>query len=408
MPPRSVSLLRNATLSDGRRVDVAIDGAVVHDVFEAGTAATPEAAAADPASVLDLDGYLLLTAPADPHAHLDKALSFDAVQPPFGDLGTAIEAWIAWSADVTIDNIVARAREQVLQMVANGTTAIRSHADVLPGNAARNVAALAQVRAELGHLVDLEIVALCSSFVSDAEIEEALAAGATVLGGAPHLAEDPIAELERLLAIAERHHLAVDLHTDESLDGPLTLDAYARAVRDWPRDRQYSAGHCCRLGTLESAELDAVIDEVKASDLGIISLPITNLYLQGWQHPVSTPRGLTALRALIDAGVRVGAGADNVRDPFNPVGRSDAFETASLLITAGHLTPEESWSLVSDGARSVMGLPVAGAVPGARADLVAIRAASLLEAIAVASADRLVLHGGRLIAETTLSRSLAL
>ena len=104
-------------------------------------------------------------------------------------------------------------------------------------------------------------------------------------------------------------------------------------------------------------ELDEVIAEVLASDIGIVTLPITNLYLQGWEHPVSTPRGLTAVRALLDAGVRLGAGADNVRDPFNPVGRSDALETASLLVTAGHLTLDEAYAAVSDGARAVMGLP---------------------------------------------------
>ena len=65
--------------------------------------------------------------------------------------------------------------------------------------------------------------------------------------------------------------------------------------------------------------------------------------------PGPTPRGLTAVRALLDAGVRLGAGADNVRDPFNPVGRADAFETASLLVTVGHLPPTRRHA-VSDGA----------------------------------------------------------
>jgi cytosine deaminase len=403
MLPRTVTLIRQATLSDGRHVDVVLDGDTVVDLAPAGSIT-----AFDPATTLDLSGYLLLTAPAEPHAHLDKALSFDEVQPPFGDLGNAIEAWVAWSADASVENIIGRAREQVLTMVAQGITAIRSHADVHPTNTTRNVEALVAVREELGHLVDLEIVALCSSLTPDDGLDAALAAGADLVGGAPHLAEDPLADLGRLLAIAERHQCGADIHTDENLTGPLTLDTYAKIVRYWPRDRQYSAGHCCRLGTLETDELAHVVEEIKASDIGIISLPITNLYLQGWEHPVSTPRGLTALRALLDAGVRVAAGADNVRDPFNPVGRSDALETASLLITAGHLTPTEAWSLVSDGARSVMGLPQAGAIPGGKAEFLAIRATNLLDAIANASADLKVIHRGRLIAETTLTRALAL
>ena len=51
------------------------------------------------------------------------------------------------------------------------------------------------------------------------------------------------------------------------------------------------------------------------------------------------PRGLTAVAALREAGVNVAAGADNLQDPFNPVGRACPFETAGLMIMAAHLTP---------------------------------------------------------------------
>jgi len=408
-PPRPVTLLRGATLADGSTADVVLDGPVVSQVLPSG-----EGVADAGGEVLDLAGYVLLTAPAEPHAHLDKARSFELAAPPLGDLGSAIDAWRAYAGTMTVESIADRARAQALQMLASGTTAIRTHVDVLSGDgsaaveeATRGARALVAVRDELAGLLDLELVALAGPHCPDEHVEAVLDLGVDVVGGAPHLADDPLADLDRLLAIAGRRELPVDLHTDESLDGPVTLDAYAMAVRDWPRDRQYSAGHCVRLGTLPEAERDRVIAEVVASDLGIISLPITNLYLQGWDVPVGTPRGLTALRSLLDAGVRVAAGADNVRDPFNPVGRGDALETASLLVTAGHLSPAEAYALVSDGARDVLGLPAAGPRPGARAELLAVRGESLADVIAGASADRVVVHGGRVVARTTLTTTIA-
>jgi len=96
-----------------------------------------------------------------------------------------------------------------------------------------------------------------------------------------------------------------------------------------------------------------------------------------------------------------------VRDPFNPVGRCDHLETASLLVAAGHLAPEDAVDAVTTGARDVMGLPFAGPVAGARADLVAVRAASLGETVAFASADRVVLHRGRVVARTTVATRIA-
>jgi cytosine deaminase len=383
-------------------VDVRIDGATVVDVGPAGTIVT----AGDAGSHLDLTGFLLLTAPAEPHAHLDKAMSWDLINPPMGDLVRAIDSWRAYSSVMTEDSIAERARSAALRLLANGTTAIRSHVDLLVGaEPLRGVRALVRVREELRDLMDIELVALAASDLPDSTVDEAIDLGVDLIGGAPHLAPTPIPELHRLLAIAERRGVGVDIHTDEGLGGDPTLGELARVVRDWPM--RVSAGHCVRLGTLAPGELAEVIDEVLASDVGIISLPITNLYLQGWQHPVSTPRGLTALRALLDAGVRVAAGADNVRDPFNPVGRSDALETASLLVTAGHLTLDEAYTAVSAGARDVMNLPPAGVEVGAAAELLAVRGSNLSDVVANASADRYVIHAGSIVAQSTVSYEIA-
>lgn len=402
--PRQLTLLRNATLHDGRLCDITIAGDTVVAVEPAAAAITPGQAS----DVIDLSGYVLLTAPAEPHAHLDKALSFDLINPPMGDLRSAIDAWHAYSATMTVESIADRARTQAMTMLGQGITAIRCHVDVLVGDEpTRGAQALVQVRDELAGLIDIELVALAGHLSPDEHVDAILDLGIDLVGGAPHLAPDPVADLTRLLAIAKRRGVGVDMHTDESLDGAVTLVDYARIVRSWPVGTSLSAGHCVRLGTLGAEQLSAVIDEVLASNIGIVSLPITNLYLQGWEHPVSTPRGLTALRALLDAGVRVGAGADNVRDPFNPVGRSDALETASLLVTAGHLTLTEAYDAVSSGARSVMHLPTAGAHVGAKAEFLAVRGTNLGDVISNAPADRYVIHAGRLVAHSEVRRTIA-
>lgn len=393
-PPQTTTIDRiaGAALADGSRVDVTIEHGRIATVTPAAT--VPEAGAHD------LSGYLLLPAPAEPHAHLDKALSWDAIRSPLGDLRAAIAAWRGYAETMTVADAAARARTQILRMLRHGTTAIRTHVDVLLGDEPlRGIQALVSVREELSALVDIEIVALAGPDVPTAHLEAALDAGADAVGGASHLADDPIADLHRLLDVAERRGVPVDVHTDEGLAAAVTLDAYARRTRGWSQNR--SAGHCVRLGTLDEPRRDEVIAEVVAADIGIIANPITNLSLQGWGVPVATPRGIAPARALLAAGARFAAGADNVRDPFNPLGRGDALETAMLLVVAAHLTADEAYAAVSTGARQVMGLPAAGVVAGARADLLAVRAGSLVQAIAEAPADRRVIRGGRLVAATT-------
>jgi cytosine deaminase len=103
----------------------------------------------------------------------------------------------------------------------------------------------------------------------------------------------------------------------------------------------------------------------------------------------------------------VAAGADNVQDPFNLVGRSDPLETAALLVMAGHLMPDEAYELVSNNVRRMMGLAPVTFDPGSPADFVAIDAPSIRGAIADAPADRIVVHAGRVVARTSTSREVA-
>ena len=90
--------------------------------------------------------------------------------------------------------------------------------------------------------------------------------------------------------------------------------------------------------------------------------------------------------ALRDAGVNVAAGADNLQDPFNPVGRGDPLETAGLMIMTTHVLPDDALHMVTGAARTAMGL-------APRDDVVAIpRRAPCREAIAFGPADRVVVR----------------
>ncbi|MGO3319152.1 MAG: cytosine deaminase [Microbacterium gubbeenense] len=396
MDLNSVRRLRRATLADGRLVDLTMVGETVGDVRAAAPGALEQ-------GDLDLDGWLLLTAPADPHTHLDKALSWDAIQPGSGDLETAISSWLAYIGTVDEDEIFARAIRALERYVHNGTTALRSHVDVpLEGDPARGVRAVARAREAFADRIDIQIVALAARGIDSERVDAALAAGADLVGGAPHLSDDERGDLERLLAVAERHGVGVDIHADEALRGGDTLEMLARRTHGWTSSR--TASHCVRLSMLPDDELDPLLGLVAEARVGIIANPITNLYLQGWADPVATPRGIAPLERIRAAGIMAAAGGDNVRDPFNPMGRADAFETAMLLITAGHVPIDAAWDAVSSGARAVMGLPQAGPEAGLRADLLAVRAESLADAIATAPADRIVISRGRTIAHTESTR----
>ncbi|MCR5979265.1 amidohydrolase family protein [Gordonia jinghuaiqii] len=388
-------------LPDGTVVDIELS----HDpdgVRRVAAVSPATAATLHPDGWLDLNGFVLTAAAAEPHAHLDKALSWPEIKSPPGDLTAAIASWRAGSLRFEEDSFRRRALAATSAMLRNGTTAVRTHADVLPHeDPLRAVRALVDVRDSLRGLMSIQVVVLPNPLTPTAHIEAALDAGADLLGGAPHVADDPLAELTRLLDLAEARQIGVDLHADEFLDGDhLTIEAYADRVADWPADRIRTAGHCCRLDTLPPDDLERVAKALARASVSVIALPVTNLYLQGRTGPSAGRRGITPIEVLRDHGVLVAGGADNIRDPFNPVGRADPLETVSLLVTAAHQSPDTAMQLVTDNARAVLGCEPAGPVVGARADLLAVRGTDLVEVIASAPADRVVIVNGTPVSRT--------
>jgi cytosine deaminase len=354
------------------------------------------------ASTIDLDGQLLLPAAVEPHAHLDKAFLAERVENETGDLIGAIDAMIALAGRITTDDIVERAERAARLMAANGYVAVRTHADTTEHTGLVNVEALVEVRRRVADAIDVEIVALTGQGVVGSAgatnrslLRDALAAGADLVGGCPHLEDGGAIEAatDVFLQVATDAGVGIDLHTDETLDpSVMGLEYLARqVVAGFPH--RVTASHCVSLGQRDAAEQQRIAELVAAAGIGVVTLPHTNLWLGGrGRQPV--PRGLTAVDALRKAGVVVAAGADNLQDPFNPMGRACPFETASLMVLVAHDLPGVAWDTVSAASRQVLGLPAGVIEAGAPADLVVVPGTSLRQAIAEGPAPRRVFRRG--------------
>ncbi|MGE0136202.1 MAG: amidohydrolase family protein [Ilumatobacteraceae bacterium] len=391
-------LLRRALLADGTTADVGIEGDSIVSVG----ATDPHAEA--PADSIDLDGWLLLPAFTEPHAHLDKAFLAEVVPNPTGDLLGAIMAMEESRHLITVADTIERAERAARLMLANGVTAIRTHADLTTTNGMCSVEALIEVRKRLRGLVDIQVCALAGwpsigpeGADQRALLRDAIEAGVDLIGGCPHLETDAAAANDLFLTMAGEAGLPVDLHTDETLDpSTIGLDDLAGRVIDTGFSHGVTASHCVSLGMQPEYRQREIADKVADAGLSVVALPHTNLYLQGREHQSKMPRSLTAVRALRNAGVPVAAGADNLQDPFNPVGRADPLETAGLMIMTSHLLPDDALASVSSIARVALGLAPGSIEPGARADLVALPAGSVREAIAMGPQPRFVISGGRI------------
>lgn len=392
--------IRGVRLVDQTLADIVLDGAQIEAILPPGTAG--ETFSHDVAC----DGLVLLPPLAEPHIHLDKALTIDRAPNLSGDLTGAIDAWMRFRGELDETDVLERARAAARTAALNGATAIRTHVDTGADIGLVGTRALVRLRAELRDTIDLQIVVGHGLPVTGAGgeagnrvLRAALEAGADAVGGAPSLDDDPVEAWRVLWSIAHEHQVPLDLHVDETLDptafllGQIARDAADRSV-------PLTVGHIVSLSVQRGGTRRRVAQQLAAADVSVVTLPQTNLYLQGRGRGPLVPRGLTAIHDLGAAGTVIAAGADNVGDPFNPVGRIDPLETASLLVTAGHFDATAALDAVSGAARRVMGLPRWQLKPGAPADFVLVRATSLIDAIGRAPSERQVWRAGALVAST--------
>lgn len=356
----------------------------------------------DAPALVDLRGMTLMPALVEPHAHIDKAYTADIEENPTGDLAGAIDVSLRAFTTMTSSDVERRARRALGAYLAKGCLAVRTHVAIGQAIRLRALEGVLAAAAAFADLVDVQIVAHVSPPITGLEGTENLALlraaidmGATHVGGTPYRASDPLAETRACLEQAARAEIGLDLHTDETLDvGSLTVRDLAYRVAQMAFPFGAVASHCVSLGVQPPAVQREIGELLATAGVAVISLPQTNLYLQAREHSTAKPRGLTAIEALRAAGVPVAAGGDNVQDPFNPMGRADPLEAASLLVTAGHLDTKVAFAAVTSVSRGVLGLPPLGIEVGRPADLVAVPGCSLREAIAEGDSRRIVLRRG--------------
>ncbi|MET7745837.1 amidohydrolase family protein [Streptomyces sp. NPDC005385] len=386
-PPHSSSgqtdtaalLLCGARLTDGRAVDVRLGGGRIEAV---GTAGSLTGASGTLAAKVDLDGYLLLPAPAEAHAHSDTALTAD------GDGPLAYDD----------QEIQRRATEAALLQLGHGATALRSHVRVGDVQGLDALAAVLQVRRSLRGLAELTTVAmprvLTGAAGADglAMLRDALKMGASAVGGCPDADPDPTGYVEAVLEIASEHGCPVDLHTDAADPARLArLTAMAGGLRPG-----VTLGPCGGLGGLPTEVASRAADQLAAAGVTVVCLP------QGGCGSAGL-RATAPVRLLRSAGVRVAAGSGALRDVSNPVGRGDPLEAAYLLASRHGLRPEDAYEAVSCAARTALGLPEVRVEAGFPAELLAVRGERLDGVLSLAY-SRIVVHRGRVVARTSAVR----
>ncbi|WP_240757073.1 cytosine deaminase [Roseicella aquatilis] len=362
----------------------------------------------------DLDGGQVWPGPVDGHTHLDKGHIWPRRPNPTGDFLGALTACAEDRAGWTEADIEARFEWSLRAAHAHGTVAIRTHLESVSPRDPVSWRVFRRLRDRWAGRITLQG---CSILPLDrfggedgALLADTVAEAGGVLGTVTRLAggvHDRMPEefqpmLDRFFALAEERGLELDIHVDESGEaGARALIEIARtAVRRGFR-RRIQCGHCCSLAIQPEEFARATIAACAEAGIGIIVLPMCNLYLQD-RVPGRTPRwrGVTLVHELRAAGVPVSVASDNTRDPFYAYGDLDMVEVYREATRILHLDhPVGDWPRAAGATpAAAMGLADLGWLrPGAPADLLLFRARGMTELLSRPQGDRIVLRGGRVL-----------
>lgn len=381
----------NATLPDGSRHDIEVEGGRISALLPASTSA-PDA--------VDLGGMLVLPPLVDGHIHLDKTLlglPWVPNQSAGNRVSDRIEAERRVRAARTVPEFETGSN-LVRQVVASGTLHMRTHVDVDNQLGLRNLHEVLKIREHFRDLVTIEIVAFPQSGIlrspGTAELlDEAIAQGADLVGGLDPVGIDGDldAHLDTIFAIAQRRAVGIDIHLHDGGDAGLAqILAIAQRTETTGLQGKVTVSHAFALGSVSTDSVTRAADTLARAGVAIMS---------------HGPGGATIppLKLLREHGVEVFGGSDNIRDAWSPFGNGDMLERAMLIGYRANFRHDEDLAFALDmvtaaGAR-MLGLADYGLRVGGPADFVTVEATTLAEAVATRKRRSLVVKAGRIVAK---------
>ncbi len=350
--------------------------------------------------VFDVQGRLVSTGFVDPHVHLDKVLTQDrSVNAGLAfDLETSIRAVRELKKAFSLEDVSHRAQRALAMGLAHGTTTARTHCEVDRYVEQRAVQGVLAAAGLMRGQVDLQVIAFPQEgwFETPGSLEDgagtfvetAIKDGLNIVGGNINAClwpSDPERQVDETFALAARYNCDIDYHLD-NWDGAeaFTLPYVAQKTINHGWQGRVAVSHIASLSHISQARAADTIDLMLQADIQVCVLP--------------TRIRLTRVLELMEAGVNVSCGTDNMQDPFVRFGDADPLKAMLLL---AQLTKqlndkdlEKIWQTMTVNSARMLRLANYGLRSGAAADLVVFDADSAPKAILLQAPKLAVIKNG--------------
>ncbi|MEM2192561.1 MAG: amidohydrolase family protein [Candidatus Hadarchaeales archaeon] len=340
---------------------------------------------------LDANGCLVTEAFVNPHLHMCKVYTLKMIgeeaiklyqTPEMGTAMTAIEVASEVKRKYDASWIYENAKRALMLALKHGVLHIRAFVDTDTKAKLEGIKALLRLRDDFKDFVKIQVVAFPQDGVvrdpgAEEMVRKAVEMGADVVGGIPWIEftdEDAKKHVDLMFDIAKEYNRDVAMLTDDAGDAGLrtTEMLVRRAIKEGWKGR-VEICHARAMQLYPDPYFQKLVSLLRQADAGVVSDPHT-----GPLH--------ARVRELLNAGVTVALGQDDIADAYYPYGRNCMLEVAFL---ASHLLwmttfsdMETLYNMITRNPAKILRVDGYGLRAGCRADFVVLGVESVWAAIA--------------------------
>lgn len=398
--------ITNATLADGRTgLDIGVTGGRI--------AAIEPNLSGEAGEIIDAAGQLVSPPFVDCHFHMDATLSLGLPRlNESGRLLEGIQIWGELKPLLTHEAVVERAMAYCDLAVSQGLLAIRTHVDICDDRLL-GVEALLEVKRRVASYIDLQLVAFPQDgyYRSPGAVDllnRALDLGVDVVGGIPHFERtmaDGAASVAALCQIAADRGLLVDLHCDET-DDPLSrhIETLTYETQRLGLGGRVAGSHLTSMHSMDNYYVSKLLPLMAEAGVAAIANPNINIGIQGRHDTYPKRRGMTRIPEMLTYGITCAFGQDCMMDPWYSLGQADMLDVASMGLHVAQMTSRDAmrqcFAAVTTGPAEILHLEGYGVEVGCKADMVLLQADDAIEAIRLKATRLAVIKSGKVISRT--------
>lgn len=362
---------------------------------------------------IDASGNLVTESFVNPHLHLCKVYTRQMMDDEaltgyhaegMGKAMTTIELAARVKEKYAEEWIIKNARRALAQAALYGNTHIRAFADVDSKARLEGMKALIWAREEFKGIVELQVCAFAQDGLvrepgaSDL-MREAMEMGADVAGGIPwieYTEADIQAHIKEIFTLAQEFDKDVSMLVDDAGDAGLrSLEGMAvEAIRRGWQGRAL-AHHARAMELYPQPYFQKVAALLTRAQMAVVSDPHT-----GPLH--------ARVKELLEEGVNVCLGQDDISDGYYPFGRNNMLEVAFLAAHLLWMTTsrelETLYDMITVNAARAINVNDHALNVGAPANLVVLSAPNVLEVLREHDTPLYVISHGKLIDRTQMEK----